>query len=214
MIGIYKITSPTGKIYVGQSIDIKIRWYRYSKLCCKRQLKLYNSFKKHGVDNHKFEIIEECSIDNINERERYWQEYYNVIGENGLNLSLVSTFSKKYVHSKETRIKLSKNVSGENHPHFGKKFPKHVNDKKGRKGELSYWYGKKLDPKSTRLRQLKRSNKVKIIINDQEIIFECVMDCANYLGCTNKNILYRDKCRLLGKKSIGKYKHIYIEILK
>ena len=31
MIGIYKITSPSGKVYIGQSINIEERWYKYNK---------------------------------------------------------------------------------------------------------------------------------------------------------------------------------------
>ena len=57
VIGIYKITSPSNKIYIGQGIDIYIRWNEYKRLKCKRQPKLYASLKKHGVDNHKFEIV-------------------------------------------------------------------------------------------------------------------------------------------------------------
>lgn len=29
MIGIYKITSPSNRIYIGQSIDIEARWKSY-----------------------------------------------------------------------------------------------------------------------------------------------------------------------------------------
>jgi len=47
MVGIYKITSPSGKIYIGQSINIEKTWkYRYKNLnACKRQTILYNSLK-------------------------------------------------------------------------------------------------------------------------------------------------------------------------
>lgn len=68
MIGIYKIISPSGKIYIGQSIDIDRRIYDYILLRCKAQTILYNSLKKHGFNNHVFEIIEECDIDKLNER--------------------------------------------------------------------------------------------------------------------------------------------------
>ena len=58
IIGIYKITSPSGKIYIGQSLDIHYRWnVQYFKLKCKSQTKLYESFLEHGVENHTFEII-------------------------------------------------------------------------------------------------------------------------------------------------------------
>ena len=48
MIGIYKITSPSNKIYIGQSIDIEKRFYYYRKLYCLKQVKLYRSFIKIG----------------------------------------------------------------------------------------------------------------------------------------------------------------------
>ena len=61
MIGIYKITSPNGRIYVGQSKNIEKRIKCYKSLNCKGQKLLYRSLLKYGVDKHKFEIIIECS---------------------------------------------------------------------------------------------------------------------------------------------------------
>lgn len=76
IIGIYKVSSPTGKIYIGKSKNIHQRWKFYSFYNCKKQKKLYNSLKKHGFNKHIFEIIEECSIEQLNEREIYWKQYY------------------------------------------------------------------------------------------------------------------------------------------
>lgn len=106
MIGIYKITSPTNKIYIGQSIDIDKRIYDYSLLRCKAQTILYNSFKKHGFNSHKFEVIEECTIDKLNERERHWQDYYDVLGKKGLNCLLTKTSDKSGRISEEIKEKL------------------------------------------------------------------------------------------------------------
>lgn len=107
MIGIYKITSPSGKVYIGQSINIKKRFLNYKRLLCKGQTRLYSSFIKHGVNNHIFEIIIECNINELNELERYYQELYNCIGLNGLNCQYVKTKDKKYQHSEETKKKIS-----------------------------------------------------------------------------------------------------------
>ena len=86
MTGIYKITSPSGRIYIGQAKDLSLRFKQYLKLQnCKGQTKLYNSFIFYGVENHVFEIIEECNREKLNNKERYYQDLYNVIGENGLN---------------------------------------------------------------------------------------------------------------------------------
>lgn len=79
LMGIYKITSPSGKIYIGQSIDIYSRWKGYEKLRCKNQTKLYNSLVKYGWDQHDKEIIEECLEEILVERETYWKLFYKVL---------------------------------------------------------------------------------------------------------------------------------------
>jgi hypothetical protein len=88
MIGIYKITSPTNKIYIGQSTNIENRKYYYTSIKCDKQPKLYNSLLKYGWEQHIFEVIEECLEKQLNEREIYWGNYFKVLGENGLNLRL------------------------------------------------------------------------------------------------------------------------------
>ena len=108
MIGIYKITSPTKRIYIGQSINISKRFNEYRLLHCKNQTKLYNYLKKHGYENHIFEIITECSIEELNELERYYQDCYNVISKNGLNCVLTKSNSRSGEISEETRQRLSK----------------------------------------------------------------------------------------------------------
>jgi group I intron endonuclease len=109
MIGVYKIVSPINKVYIGQSVDILKRWKQYKGTECKQQIKLNRSFKKYGVDNHKFEIIEECSLEQIDERELYWGIFYNVLGENGLNLRLGEGRGKC---SDETKLKKSIAMKG------------------------------------------------------------------------------------------------------
>ena len=40
------------------------------------------------MENFKFEIIEECSIEELNEKEQYYIKYYNSLVPNGYNLTL------------------------------------------------------------------------------------------------------------------------------
>jgi len=108
MIGIYKITSPTNKIYIGQSIDIENRFTKYKSLDCKKQVRLYNSLKKYGFDKHKFEIILECNLTELNDNERYYQDLYKCISKNGLNCKLTKSNDKSGLLSEETKINLSK----------------------------------------------------------------------------------------------------------
>lgn len=129
IIGIYKITSPTGKIYVGQSCNINKRWCRYKRLDCVEQIRLFNSLRFHKPNNHIFEIIEECKREELNNKERYYQDYYEVIGEQGLNCILTETdtlprfisestkeklrnFNLGKKHTDETKIKMSRSHTG------------------------------------------------------------------------------------------------------
>ena len=107
-IGIYKITSPSNKIYIGQSINIEKRFNGYLKDKTKylNQKRLLNSINKYSVENHIFEIIEECCINELNIKERYWQEYYDVLNANGLNCKLQKIFDKSGKLSEETKIKI------------------------------------------------------------------------------------------------------------
>lgn len=88
MIGIYKITNPKGKIYIGQSISIERRFKAYFNLNCKKQIILYNSFLKYGVKNHIFETICECDISELNDKERYYQDLFLATSSSGLNCVL------------------------------------------------------------------------------------------------------------------------------
>ena len=85
--GIYKITSPTGKIYIGQSIDCLKRESNYKNQYCKNQTKLYNSIKKYGWDKHTLEVIHICNRDELNKLEVYYIELHQCFNsEYGMNL--------------------------------------------------------------------------------------------------------------------------------
>jgi predicted GIY-YIG superfamily endonuclease len=45
---IYKITSPSEKVYIGQSRNIQRRVKNYKRIDCKQQTILYNSINKYG----------------------------------------------------------------------------------------------------------------------------------------------------------------------
>lgn len=94
MIGIYKITSPSGRVYIGQAVDISTRKKTYEKANCKQQPRLYRSINKYGFSEHDFTILEECAEDILNERERYWQDFYSATNSRGLNCRLTETGDK------------------------------------------------------------------------------------------------------------------------
>lgn len=84
--GIYKITNPKGKVYIGQSMNIEERKKYYRRLSqTKSQPKIHNSLQKYGWEQHVFEIIEECSVEQLDERETQWKKYYLELAENKWN---------------------------------------------------------------------------------------------------------------------------------
>ena len=76
--GIYKITSPSGKIYIGQSKNIKYRWNQYKYYYEKHTGKslIHRSIAKYGYTNHNFEIIEYTTDSLLDEKEKYWIGFY------------------------------------------------------------------------------------------------------------------------------------------
>lgn len=91
-IGIYKITNLiNNKIYIGQSTNIKKRWNDHKSSAFNDNSKvydypLYRAIRKYGLDNFSFEIIEECLIEELNEKECSWinltKSFYKDFGYN------------------------------------------------------------------------------------------------------------------------------------
>lgn len=79
--GIYKITNlKNGMCYVGQAVNIADRWRQHIKRGIGAEVptrnKLYPAMLSIGVENFSFEIVEECERGLLNEREDYWQDYF------------------------------------------------------------------------------------------------------------------------------------------
>lgn len=132
--GIYKITSPIGKIYIGKSHDILKRWKGYKVIQHKKQTKLYNSFNKYGVENHVFEIIEECDDSILSEKETFYILKFNTYNtENGLNLTGGGD-GANYL-SEEARIKIG-NFHRGNKYNLGRKTSDETKEKLRKIGKL------------------------------------------------------------------------------
>jgi len=87
--GIYKITHiDSGISYIGQAKDIKERWVTHVK--CSLGIdtpvtsQLYAFTREKGIDNFTFEILEKCSINELNEKEKFYIDLYQTY-DFGLN---------------------------------------------------------------------------------------------------------------------------------
>lgn len=91
--GIYIIKNKiNNKVYIGQSVNIKARWYAHcnSGKNLDRQdsyTQIHQAMYKYGVENFYYEILEECSIEQLDEREIYYIQKYDSYN-NGYNMTL------------------------------------------------------------------------------------------------------------------------------
>lgn len=87
--GIYKITNLlNNKCYIGQSVYIERRFTKHKNFDLeKKDYPLYVDFEKYGIENFSFEIIELCSQEELNEKEKYWIEYFDSFN-NGYNQTI------------------------------------------------------------------------------------------------------------------------------
>lgn len=87
MTGIYLITNlVNGKHYVGQSIDIRKRMWSHKKPGSKSIVSM--AIHKYGINNFKIDVLEECSVEELDAREAHWiseikPEYNILLGASG-----------------------------------------------------------------------------------------------------------------------------------
>jgi group I intron endonuclease len=192
--GIYKITSPSGRVYVGQAVDLRNRCVRYGILSTTEGMrKLYNSFCKYGISLHSFEVLEKCNKTELDGRERFYIELLNAASRSGLNCR--SGGRENSSISEEGRIALSKKMkrywesnkdqrSGVNHYLFGKPMPES--------------HRKALSESRIKKKSALGGNnpKAKIVLHDLTgIYYDCLKDACGVFGLNYSNA----RSRLQGK---------------
>lgn len=80
--GIYIIKNTiNNKVYIGQSVNVYRRWndhkrrYKASYSTEPNSL-IHKAFRKYGISNFIFEIVEQCLVEELDKREQYWISYY------------------------------------------------------------------------------------------------------------------------------------------
>lgn len=106
---IYKITSPSGRVYIGQSWNIKARWNAHGNQYTNPQLRA--SFNKYGKKAHRFEIIHELPYDTdqdtLTRFEQVYIDAYRDCGVSIMNLREAGSVGKMSLESKQ-RMSLSR----------------------------------------------------------------------------------------------------------
>ena len=90
--GIYKITNKiNGHCYIGQSVDIKAR-FRQHLFSAKHinnkdhSSPIHLALSKYGKDEFDWEILEECTKEELDEKEIYWISFYNSTKNGNYNI--------------------------------------------------------------------------------------------------------------------------------
>lgn len=110
--GIYKIINKINqKIYIGSSKNIRKRWKAHRNLLNKE--KHYNeyllsAYKKYGKENFIWEVIEFVNVNNLQEREQYWINFYGSSDRTkGYNLCPAAYSNLGLKHTDESRLNMS-----------------------------------------------------------------------------------------------------------
>jgi len=108
VIGIYSITSPSGRVYIGQSTNIYERWFSHRKRSAKNSCPvIFKSILKYGYEKHSFEILQEFPSDVpkyvLDNYEVFYINQYKSAGISLLNIKGGGSYGK---HSEETKNKI------------------------------------------------------------------------------------------------------------
>ena len=108
---IYKYTSPSGDIYIGQTTNSpEMRRYQHNRQARLGSNTLFHiAIRKYGIDNFKYEIIDEAfSKEELNKLELHYIEKYNSCyynGGHGYNMvSKDNEYMNEYMSKKFRKI--------------------------------------------------------------------------------------------------------------
>src|SRR6056300_661245 len=107
---IYKITSPSGKVYVGQTIrsfEKRMQEHKQESSCCTTVSRAIQKYK----DQMKYEIVEDnVPPEQLDEREIFWIKKLNSLAPNGYNCTTGGQFTKEYAQEVKDRMRDIKNA--------------------------------------------------------------------------------------------------------
>lgn len=103
---IYKYTSPSGKIYIGQTtLSIKERAGYGNGLGYKTCTIFYQAIQKYGIQNFQVEILGEFPKEELNDKETYFIHFYNSLMPNGYNMIDGATGGQLGAEANKKRVK-------------------------------------------------------------------------------------------------------------
>jgi len=119
--GIYVIVNTkNGKVYVGKGADIHARWSKHKRLLKANKhynIHLQRAWNKYGAKVFRFQTLEHCAIEQLDEREKHHIAIYKARGL-AYNLTDGGDGMLGNIPTAETRAKLSAANKGKKLPPF------------------------------------------------------------------------------------------------
>lgn len=111
MSGIYSIlNTKNGKRYVGQTYDLDYRWKRHRFDLSHNyhsNKHLQSAWNKYGSEVFEYSVLEMCQIENLDERESWWIDYFDCL-KSGYNQAAGGIGCRGYKHTDEEISKMRK----------------------------------------------------------------------------------------------------------
>lgn len=146
MIIYLAVNRVNGKKYVGKtrrSFEVRLREHRYDARN-KTKMAISQAIAKYGFEAFEFSILEECTLENIDARERYWIALHDCRKPNGYNITEGGNGGsgvKRPDTAERNRAKL-----GDKNPSFGIRYSPEQRKRFGQPGKRNARYGIRLTP--------------------------------------------------------------------
>lgn len=207
---IYKLTSPSGKEYVGlttRTLEERMNEHRnehtYDKDPKKWNKPLYRAMRKYGFENFKIEKLfdEECTIEELQQKEIYFISLYDTFN-NGYNSTLGGEATLGFRFTDEQKKKLSERSK---RCWSNEEYKRKVSERMSGKGNHMYGIRGKDAPSARRVR-----------VVELNIDFDTIKECGAYLienghvdSISTGNI--SNACQRKGGFKKGVYKGFHFE---
>jgi group I intron endonuclease len=185
---IYKLTSPSGKIYIGQAQSMYKRFQDYRRPRATKYLK--RAILKYGLENMKVEILErDIPLDKLDKREQFYLDTLQPFGNNGYNICREASTTRGRKRPPEEMVGLSeyrKKRVGKLNSFFGKTHTEEAKQKirESRIGKkLSEQHIEKIKEKTIRC-----VKQVDVVTKEVIAEYESIKEAENKTGIKSSNI--------------------------